>query len=231
MTTSSTTSFNPSSGEFVMYAYGLCGIRRPALVQEHLTDARMAVNLMLSEWNNDTPNLWKVDLVEVPLIEGVATYSVDADTIMILDAYIRTDDGSGNPIDRIIWPISRTEYASMPNKLQQGAPTSFWFDRLLAPTFTLWTVPDGNGPYVLRYYRVSQIFDVALQSGQTVDIPSRWFGAFVWGLALRLAYSYAPAKIPMLQPMADKALLSAMEGDTENVNLYISPSLSGYYVR
>jgi len=231
MTSSGTTTFNPSSGEFVTYAYGLCGIRRPALTQEHLVDARMAVNIMLAEWNNDTPNLWKVDLVEVPLIEGVATYSVDPASIMILDAYIRTSDGAGNPIDRIIWPSSRTEYASMPNKDMQGQPTSFWFDRLLAPTVTLWTVPDGNGPYLLRYYQVSQIFDVSLQGGQTVDIPSRWFGAFVWGLALRLAYSYAAEKIGTLQPMADKSLNAAMEQDTENVPLYISPALGGYYVR
>jgi hypothetical protein len=231
MTTSGTNSFNPSSGELVAYAYSLIGIRRPAITQEHLVDARMATNIMLAEWNNDTPNLWKVDLVETPLVEGVASYTVDAATIMILDAYIRTDDGNGNPIDRIIWPISRTEYASMSNKEQQGQPTSFWFDRLLSPTITLWTVPDGNGPYLLRYYRVTQIYDVSLQGGQTVDIPSLWFGAFAWGLALRLAYSYAPEKIPVVQPMADKSLMNAMEQNVENVPLYISPAIGGYYVR
>lgn len=231
MTTSGTTAFNPASSEFVLYCYGLIGVRRSAITQEHLVDARMAINIMLAEWNNDTPNLWKVDLVDVPLIESVATYSVDASTIMMLDVYIRTDDGNGNPIDRIIWPLSRTEYASMPNKEMQGMPTSFWFDRLLAPSFTLWQTPDGNGPYLLRYYRVSQIYDVSLQGGQTVDIPSRWFGAFVWGLALRLAYSYAPDRVMGLQPMADKALMQAMEQDTENVPLYISPALGGYYVR
>jgi hypothetical protein len=231
MTSSGTTNFNPGSGEFVLYCYGLIGVRRPAITQEHLVDARMAINLMLSEWNNDTPNLWKVDLVEVPLIEGVATYSVDPSTIMMLDVYIRTDDGNGNPTDRIIWPLSRTEYASMPNKAMEGMPTSFWFDRLLSPTFTLWQTPDGNGPYLLRYYRVSQIYDVSLQGGQTVDIPSRWFGAFVWGLALRLAYSYAPERVMSLQPMADKALMQAMEQDTENVPLMIAPSIGGYFVR
>lgn len=231
MTSSGTTSFNPSSGEFVMYAYSLCGVRRTAITQEHLVDARMAINIMLSEWNNETPNLWKVDLVEVPLIQGVPTYSVDPSTIMMLDVYIRTNDGNGNPTDRIIWPISRTEYASMPNKAQQGAPTTFWFDRLLSPTFTLWQTPDNNGPYLLRYYRVTQIYDVSLQGGQTVDIPSRWFGALVWGLACRLAYSYAPDKVALLEPKSDRAKIEAMEQDTENVPLFISPSTGGYYVR
>lgn len=231
MTSSGTTSFNPSVGSFVLYAYSLCGIRRPAITQEHLEDARMAINIMLSEWNNDTPNLWKVDLVSVPLIQGVAQYAVDSSTIMILDAYIRTNDGNGNAIDRIIWPLSRTEYASMPNKAQQGQPTSFWFDRLLIPSFTLWNVPDGNGPYTMNYYRVSNIQDASLQGGQTLDISPRWFAAFVWGLALRLAFSYADGKVQMLAPMADKMMMEAQEQDTENVSMSIEPGISGYYVR
>lgn len=228
---SGTTGFNPGIGDLTLYAYGLCGIRRAAIAQEHLVDARMAMNLMLSEWNNDTPNLWKVDLVEVPLIQGQAQYSVDPSTIMILDIYWRVDDGNGNPIDTIIWPLSRTEYASMPNKEMQGRVTSFWFDRLLSPTITLWQVPDGNGPYLLRYYRVTQIFDANLQGGETLDLPNRWFGAFAWGLAARLAHSYAPAQVGRLEAKAQQALENAQEQDVEDVPLYIAPSTGGYYQR
>lgn len=231
MTTSSTTAFNPGIGELVLYAYGLCGVRRAAITQEHLVDARLATNIMLAEWNNDTPNLWKVSLVEVPLVQGTSVYSVDPSVIMILDAYVRITQSEGNPIDRIIWPISRTEYASMPNKEQQGEVTSFWFDRLLDPSVTLWQVPDGGGPYTLRYYCCTQIFDAAMQGGQTADIPNRWLGAFAWGLAERLAHSYAPQQVPRLMAKAATALQQAMEQDTENANMYISPGLSSYYVR
>ena len=231
MTSSGTTVWNPSYGDLTMYAFGLAGIRRTAITQEHLQDARMAMNLMLAAWNNDTPNLWKVDLVEVPLIQGQAQYTVDPSTIMVLDIYWRINDANGNPIDTIIWPLSRTEYASMPNKQMQGRVTSFWFDRLLQPSITLWQVPDGNGPYLLRYYRVSQIFDASLQGGQTSDLPNRWFDAFSWGLAARLAHSYAPAQVGRLEAKAEMALRDAKEQDTENVNLYLSPSIGGYYVR
>lgn len=231
MTSSGVASFNPGIGDLVLYAYSLCGIRRPALTQEHLVDARLAANLMLAAWNNETPNLWKVDLVEVSLVQGTETYSVDPSTIMILDAYVRITDANGNPIDRIIWPISRTEYASLPDKQQQGAVTSFWFDRLLSPSITLWQVPDGNGPYTLRYYRCSQIFDASLQGGQTLDLPNRWLDAFAYGLAARLAVSYAPKQLPLLQPMADKAYLQAAEQDTENTPMYFGIMSSSYYVR
>ncbi|MBB3411205.1 hypothetical protein FHT87_005158 [Rhizobium sp. BK316] len=231
MTLSGTTNFNPSNGEFILYSFGLAGIRRSAITQEHLQDARMAMNLMLAEWNNDTPNLWKVDLVEVPLIEGQAQYAVDPSTVMILDIYWRIFDGAGNPIDTVIWPLSRTEYASLPNKEQQGRVTSFWFDRLLSPSIYLWQVPDGNGPYLLRYYRVSQIFDANMQGGENVDLPNRWFGAFAWGLAARLAHSYAPAQVGRLEAKAQQALENAQEQDTENVPLFLAPATGGFYQR
>lgn len=231
MTTSGTTTFNPSIGELTLYAYGLCGIRRTQIIQEHLQDASLAANLMLAEWNNETPNLWKVDLVSVPLVQGTATYSVDPSTIMMLDVYIRINSGQTDQSDRIIWPISRTEYASQPNKSSQGLPTTFWFDRLNSPSFTLWMVPDGQGPYTLQYYRVSQIYDASLVGGQTVDLPNRWLPSFAWGLAARLAVTYAPDKAVALMAMADKVLAQAREQDVENVNFYVMPTIGSYFVR
>jgi hypothetical protein len=231
MTSSGTTTFNPGIGELVLYAYGLCGIRRSEIAQEHLTDARMATNLMLAEWDNATPNLWKVDLVEQSLIQGVATYNVDPSTIMILDAYIRVNAGEEDEYDRIIWPVSRTEYASYPNKELQAPPTTFWFDRLLAPTITLWQVPDGEGPYLLRYYRVTQIFDADLASGQTLDVPVWWLNAFAYGLAAKLADSYAVDRADRLEAKAEKALQKAVNQNVEDVPFILAPAISGFYPR
>ena len=83
MTTSGVNYTQPGIGEMVLYAFGLIGIRRAQILQEHMTDARLAVNLMLAEWGNSTPNLWKVDLVSTNLVQGQATYDVDPSTIMI----------------------------------------------------------------------------------------------------------------------------------------------------
>ena len=171
MATSGTYAFNPSLGEIVLYAYGLCQVRNTALAQEHMETARMATNMLLSRWSNQGVNLWAVDQITVPLVQGTATYSVPANTVMMLDAYVTTGtSGTASEIDRIILPVSRTEYASYPNKQQQGFPTIYWFDRLLSPTVTLWPVPDGN-EVNLVYYRVRQIQDSAFTAGQTVEIP------------------------------------------------------------
>lgn len=229
MATSGTYTFNPSLGELVLYAFNLCGVRNTALLQEHFESARMASNLMLSRWSNQGVNLWKVDLVTTALTTGTSTYSVDADTVMILDAYVTTNQ-SGTDIDRIIMPISRTEYASYPNKDQQGFPTVFWFDRLLSPTVTIWPVPDtSTGPQYLKYYRVRRIEDSALTNGQQVDIPYLWLECFAYGLAQRLAMIWAPDKVQLLKPMADEAYAIAAEQNVETAQQYISPMVSSYF--
>jgi hypothetical protein len=158
-----------------------------------------------------------------------ATYSVNPNTVMILDSYVTTSNNSSQPIDRIIMPVSRTEYASYPNKEQTGFPTVFWFDRLVSPTVTLWPVPDGTSSQSLSYYRVRQIQDANYTGGQTVEIPYRWLEAFATGLAYRLATIWQPQAVVGLKPMADEAYAIAAAQDVENVSMYISPQISGYF--
>lgn len=229
MATTGTYAFNPSLGELTIYAYNLIGVRGTALLQEHLEAARMAANLLCSNWSNRGVNLWAVDLVTVPLVAGQATYSVDANTVMILDAYMTIDDGVSNPTDRIILPVSRTEYASYPNKEQQGFTTVYWFDRLIAPTVTLWPVPDGTSAQYLKYYRVRRIQDSALQNAAQVEVPFLWLDAFAYGLAARLAVIWAPDRVQMLKPLADEAYQVAAEQNVEQAQQYISPMISGYW--
>lgn len=158
-----------------------------------------------------------------------ATYSVDPNTIMMLDAYVAITPASGPEIDRIILPISRDEYATYPNKSQTGFSTVFWFDRLISPTVTLWPVPDGTSAQYLKYYRTRQIQDANFTGGQQVEIPYRWYEAFADGLSYRLARIWAPAAAPALKAIADESYNIAAYQDTENVTTYISPQVSGYY--
>jgi hypothetical protein len=225
MTTSGTYAFNPGLGEIVLYAYMNLGIRPTALLQEHMDTARMATNMMLSRWSNQGVNLWAVDLITTPLVEGQTTYAVAPNTVMILDAYTTTDQG----IDRVIMPISRTEYASYPNKEQQGFVTSFWYDRLISPTITLWPVPDGTSSTILKYYRVRQIQDSNLQNNENVEVPYLWLEAFSDGLAYRLARIWNPQMAVPLKAQADESYAIASNQNVENVGTYISPMIGGYF--
>lgn len=231
MTSSGLYTFAASNGEIVLAAFERIQIRAPALRQEHMMTARREINFLFSSMANLSPNLWKVELISQVLTEGTATYDVDPKVVMMLDAYISLNDGDTDQTDRYITPISRSQYASYATKQTQGFPTSFWFDRLIAPTFTLWPVPDGNGPYTLNYYVCIQMQDANLPGGETPDVPYRWYDAVCAGLAHRLARTYAPQLEAIRKTDAMEAWQVAATQDTENVNFSISPNISVYYRR
>lgn len=227
MSTSATYTFNPSLGELGLYAFGLCGIRPTQILAEHMQTLRMAANMLQSRWSAQGVNLWAVDLQTVPLVQGTATYSMPADTVVMLDSYVTTGTGA-TANNRILLPISRSEYATYPNPSQQGFPTVVWMDRLLAPTFTLWQVPDGN-QVSFSYYRMRQIQDATLSGGTQLEIPFYFLEAAALGLACRLAMTYAPSLVAGLKPMADEAYSIAVDQNVETSQMYISPMVSGYW--
>lgn len=231
MTSSGTYSWSLSNGEAVLAAYERVGIRAPSIRQEHMLTARREINDLFVELSNRQVNLWKVEQLSVNLTVGVASYDIPARVVMILDAYISLNNGEANQTDRYIIPVSRTQYASFASKPTLGPPTTFWLDRLVSPTITLWPVPDSNGPYVFNYYACTQIQDAALTSGQTPDLPYRWLGVLVAGLARRFARIYAPQFEQSRKADYDEAWSYAATQDTENVPLVLAPQIGNYYRR
>lgn len=147
----------------------------------------MEMNFLQADWGTDGITFWTVELVSQPLTQGLATYSVPARAITVLDVYI--NNGSSN---RLIFPFSRTDFASLANPQQQGFPTSFWQDRLLAQTITLWPVPDGAATYTMDFYIYTQIQDAVPAQGGNAAIPYYWLDAYTADLAHRLSRHYAP---------------------------------------
>lgn len=228
MTTSGTYSFNPALSELVLYAFNQIGVRPAELTQEYMQSARMAANLTLAEWANRGVNLWAVDLQQTSLIQGQATYTVDDTTVVVLDAYASLVSG-GVTTDRILQPISRSEYAAYPNKDQQGFPTTYWFDRLIAPTITLFPVPDGTSATYLRYYRVRRIQDSELTNAQNVEIPYLFLDAFANALSARLARIWRPEIADKFQVLAEGSYQIAALQNIEQAPFYISPQIGAYY--
>jgi hypothetical protein len=224
MTTSNTFSFNPAFGDFVVNAYAKCGIRRTDLTAQHMSDAVNEANFMMSDWAGDGINLWQVERATLDLVAGQISYSLPATVVFLLDVYT-SNTGS----DRIIIPISRTDYASLAQKDQEGQPTSYWFDRTLNPTLYLWPIVPQSAVGGLVYYYMQQSEDIASQNGTQLPIPTYFFDAFVWGLAARLSYMYAPEKTQLLQPRSDRAWSRANQVGTENVPLTLNIAMRSYF--
>jgi hypothetical protein len=132
-------------------------------------------------------------------------------------------------MDRIIWPLSTFEFASLPDKTQEGPPTSYWYQRTITPSIKLWPVPDDAATYTLKLRVCRQIQDVGLASGTTLDLPYRWLDVFVADLAYRLSRLYAPDKEAMRKADSAEAWVNAATEDQERVPLYLNCNTSGYY--
>jgi hypothetical protein len=232
LASSGTYNFAPSIGQCTIAAFERIQLRLPQLRTEHFNTAFFESNLLMAQFSNLQPNLWKVTQTPVNLVSGTASYSIPSNVVMILDAWISTNFGSSQQSDTYITPFSRTEYASTANKSTPGKPTTYWFDRTPpAQTITMWPVPDASGPYVLNYFACLQMQDSALQSGQTPDLPYLWLDAYVAGMAHRLARVYKPELEAIRKTDAGEAWKIAAEQGVENVPLSFAPTIRTYYRR
>jgi hypothetical protein len=196
-----------------------------------MVNAYNEMNYLLVELGNLQPNLWKVLQNSINLVSATALYTIPTNTVMILDAWITTQSGTTSQNDRYITPMSRTEYSALANKNTPGPPTQYWFDRLQAPTITMYPVPDNSGPFILNYFSCLRMQDANLAGGETMDIQYLFIDCIVAGLAHRLARIYKPELEAQREKDYDKAWKLAAAQNTENVPLSISPSIRRYFPR
>ena len=208
-------------------AFARCGVRRTEITPQHMQDAYLESNFLQSDWAADGIVWWTVELVKQPLTAGSATYGLPANTISVLDVYISPNNGTTGQ-NRLILPFSRTDYASLANPSQQAFPTSFWYNRALEPTLTLWPVPDGSTTYLMQYYVYTQMEDALLANGGQAAVPYWCLNAYIADLAHRLSRIYATQLEAQRKTDRDEAYAKANK-QTEPSPLYISPGLSGYY--
>lgn len=145
------------------------------------------------------------------------------------NAQIAGQDNAQEPVDRLITPISRTDYAAISAKFFQGGVTSYYYDRQINPKVTIWLAPDGNGPYELRYYRMAQMMTATPAGLETGGFPYRFIEAFTAEVAAHLAMKWVPDKMDVLSAYAKDAWAEASYEDRERVTLSIYPALGSYF--
>lgn len=221
MTTSGTYDFAESEQvDIITEAYERIGRNPASLSSQDVNSATRSLNYLFSDWANDGPNLWEVDLVALPLLADQQSYTLDVETVYLLQVYTRTTLGGDNT-DLMIQPISRAEYAAVPNKASRAErPTQYYFQRTATPSLFVWPVPQAAG-VTLYYYRM-KIQQDAGALVNTLDANNRWMEAIASGLALKLATKFAPDRLPVLAPQYDAAYARAKAEDRERVPLRIT---------
>ena len=154
-----------------------------------LRTTRRSINLLTIEWATRGLNYWTIEQGSVPLLAGLSSYALPADTIDILEAVVRQNDGIvATQTDLSISRISVSTYSTIPNKLTQGRPIQYWLDRQAIPLINVWQVPPDD-TYSFVYWRMRRIQDAGNQGNLNMDMPFRFLPAFVAGLAFYLAHN------------------------------------------
>ena len=105
-------------------------------------------------------------------------------------------------------------------------------DRQITPTITMWPVPDSNATYVLKIRMMSQLQDVSMSSGTTLNMPFRFLDVFVSGLAHRMSRIYARDQEQMRKADYLEAWANAAAQDVDDcVGMYVALDTSGYWRR
>jgi hypothetical protein len=207
--------------DVITEAFERIGRNPSSITSNDLDSARRSLNFMFSEWANNGPNLWAVELVTLPLVANQQSYTLGASTIYITNAATRQVVGGVNQ-DLTINPISRAEYLSLPNKAQAGdRPTQYYLERTNPPTLKVWPVPQATGTTLL-YYRMRTQQDAGAYTN-SLDGPGRLLEAIAAGLAAKLAVKFAPDRAQMLTEMAVNAYKAAIIEDRERVTMSFLP--------
>lgn len=243
MATSGTYAFDLPNSDVIVEAFDRCEVRGTALTRQHILSGRRSLNLMMVELSNRGVNLWQVKPFTIQLVIGQATYvagsgvtNISPNTVSMLDVYYTIINGnsSGVNTDRILLPISETEYAQLPNKALAGPPTSYWYQKLMTgqQQITLWQVPDQGYPDVqVSGYYLSRIQDAGFAGGQTPDIPYLGLDMLCAGMAVRLAEKYAKDKVADLKASYMEALELFLDTDREDVPITIWPAFGSWMDR
>lgn len=224
MATSGTATFNLDLAEIVEEAFERCG--GEARTGYDFRTARRSLNLLLMEWANQGVNMWTVEEMSIPLINGVKTYDLPVDTVDVMDAVIRHGTGTGQS-DLNLARVSFSTYATMPNKNISGRPSLMQIDRTTVPRITLWPIPQYAAPLTLVYWRMRRIQDAA-DGVNTMDMPFRFLPALIAGLAHKLAMKL-PEALPRLQILQSQYLETwelATGEDRERATLRLVPRIT-----
>lgn len=223
MATSGTSAFNLEIVEIIEEAYEQAGLELRSGYD--MKTARRSLNLLAIEWASRGYNLWTVEQAVVPLLTGVATYALPADTIDVVEMVISSTSGT-TTTDIAITRIGMATYATIPVKATQGRPVQVWVDRQITPQITVWPVPPDD-TYTFKYWRLRRIQDAGTSGELSFDIPTRFLPCLISGLAYKIALKRPgqEARLEMLKSEYEGAWLEASTEDREKVTMRIVPAI------
>jgi hypothetical protein len=228
MAVSGSKNFELDVADYIEEAFERCGLELRTAYD--LKTARRSLNLLLAEWANRGLNQWTVQTKTVAMVDGTTTYNVDSSdstaAIDVLDAYIR-ETVNNQPIDLQMTRLSRSEYASVPDKSTEGKPLQYFIDKQLSPTISVYPTPDKTSTYTV-YMNVLTRMDDADAATNTLQLPFRFYPCLAAGLAYYISIKKSPDRTAFLKQIYEEEFDRAMSQDEDRASFRVAPDLKNY---
>ena len=219
MATSGTYNFNLDVDTIIQEASELIG--GEATLGNEVTSAKRSINLVLTDWQNRSINLWTV---ATTVTTSVTSYALTSSTIDILEAVVTRDNRDLGMIR-----ISMEEYLQINNKSQTGRPSQYAIRRGRDnPEIFLYPIPE-NSTDTLKLEQIHKIQDVENVITENVDVPTRFLPCLTMGLAYYMSMKRPNTpvdRISLLKQNYEELLNNAQLEDRERTSLFFKPKLS-----
>lgn len=222
MTTSGTAAINFDVNEILQEAWERATGGGDLRSGYQLRTARRSLNLLLLEWANSGLNLFTIEEIAIPLVQGQAKYTLPADTVDLIEHVVRQNTGT-NQTDRTVTRMSVSTYATLSNKNIVGLPNQIYIDRQIEPEITLYPIPQ-NDDYTLVCWRLRRIQDAATGSN-TMDMPFRFIPALIAGVAYKISQKVPEGtqRMIILEQMYRTAWQDAADEDRDRASVRFVP--------
>lgn len=189
MTLSGQTQLALTARDVITFAMSKCGVLAIGQAPDNNETAPILIelNLMLKDWENNGPHLWRNTLGSAPLIANAQSYALTTDNpLRIVECRYRYPDGHVLPMKR----LSRHQYMDLPLKNSSGYPTQYYFDpQQGSQTLYVWPVLQRitTDAFVYTFQRR---FQVCASPNNSIDIPEEWLQTVGYCLAELILPNY-----------------------------------------
>lgn len=225
MATSFSTTWEMSANEIVA-----ASLRKlQAVAKGQVPDAEdyqfglQALNGLISLLVTEGLTVWSRETSIVPLETNISIYSVPSIS-EVVGVYIRNSSGNSQ------YPLNPTPYNDFLYlaPAHTGVPTAFTtYQDLQTKYVQIWPKPDATASAEYQLITVFQrkYFNVT-DGTQTLDFPSYWELAIIYGLAVLLApeYGVPPNDLKALAEQSEKYKQQALDYSNEDQSVFIHPT-------
>jgi len=194
-----TTTFSISRDQLITTALRKIGVvaQGEVATTDQISEAAMALNLLVKAWEADGMPLWALRTTPIPLVAGQTSYNIGIGITnhVVTDKPLKVIQAwNRDPISKVDIPmriLTKQEYSILGNKSTSGKPIQIYYEpKVDSGTLYLFPTPAaGDVATSTIYITYQRPFEDFNSTTDTPDFPSEWIEAIVYGL-LRICRSY-----------------------------------------